>query len=362
MTGQNDDLRSTLEGAFEDVTEQQEGRQAENAPESVRPAAEAATDPATATEGESVDRGDGRDTRGKFAKRAAEEAAASAAAQAATDKPGQVEKPDPFAKAPQSWKPGAREAWGQLPPDVRQEVYRRERESARVMQETHQSRQVHTYVDQLAQQFAPALQAEGVDVLTATQNLMNLASRLRFGPPQEKAALAAQIIRSYGVDINALAAALDGAAQSVTATKQQGMYQDPRVDQLMAELNQAKQQRQQQIAATATNEVESFGSDKEFFEDVREDMADMLEVAAKRGIDLSLEQAYERACSIHPDIGKVLAARGATGQARTGKRSTQQARHAASSVRGTPSGESTPVAGDNLRSEIEAAMEQVGGR
>ena len=353
-----DDLRSTLEEAFDGGNE--EGRPATDATESVRTPTETPTDTARQ---EAVDRGDGRDTRGKFARKAGDAAAAGTPGDATVQpgEPGQVAAPtDPYVKAPASWKPGAREAWAQLPPDVRAEVHRRERESAQVMQETHQSRQVHQYVGQLAQQFAPALQAEGVDVLTATQNLMQLASRLRFGTPPEKALHVAQIIRNYGVDVNALADALDGVARQ--QAPQQQMLQDPRVDQLLQELNAAKQTRAEQLAEKAVGDVDAFGNDKEFFDDVREEMADMMEVAAKRGIDLSLEQAYERACAIHPDISKVLAARGTTSSNGNQRRSTQQARHAASSVRGTPTNsESTPIA-DNLRSEIEAAIEQVGGR
>ena len=247
-----------------------------------------------------------------------------------------------------------------MPPDVRAEVYRREKEAARIVQESHQARGVTEYVQQLHQRYAPALQAEGVDVLTAAANLMDLSSRLRFGQPHEKAALAAQIIRGYGVDVEALAAALDGQPQPQGQGQQQ-MMQDPRVDQLLAELNGIKQQRVEAVQQKAVTEVESFGEGKEFFADVREEMADLLEVAARRGIDLSLEQAYERACKMQPDIAKVLEAREAAQRAGTGRRSTQQARLAASSVRGSPgSGPSSQP--DNLRGAIEAAIEQVGGR
>jgi hypothetical protein len=247
---------------------------------------------------------------------------------------------------------------------VRAEVHRREKEASHVMQETAQARQVHDYLSHLQQNFAPALQAEGVDVLTASANLMQLSSRLRFGTPPEKAQLAAQIIRNYGVDVNALADALDGIpAQHAQPgqMQQQPMMQDPRVDQLFEQLSAMRQNREQQIVAKATSEVETFGDGKEFFEDVREDMADILDLATKRGIDLPLDQAYERACRLHPEISKVLVAREKAAQAGNLKGSTLKARDAASSVRGTPSGVSTAQP-STLRASIEAAMEEVGGR
>jgi hypothetical protein len=228
------------------------------------------------------------------------------------------------------------------------------------MHETAQARQVATSIQQLSQRFAPALQAEGVDVMKATENLMNLASPLRVGTPPEKAQLAAQIIRSYGVDIAALDHALVNPQQGAQP-QQQGMYQDPRVDQLLAELNQAKQARAETLATKAASEVEQFGGSKEFFDDVRDEMADLMEVASRRGIDMTLDQAYERACKLHPEISRVLEAREAATKAGNSNQSTLRAKHAASSVRGTPSGVSTSTPTD-LRSAIEAAVETVGGR
>lgn len=377
MSVEADDLRSTIEEAFD--ADQQEGRPAADSSQPVRTEAEA---PQTATEStEAADRGDGRTPKGKFAKRVAAAddgtgstpAAVPADAVSADGKAAIGEaaaKPvDPSDKAPQSWKPGAREAWASLPPDVRAEVHRREREAAHVMQQTAQARQVTDFVGQLQQKFAPALQAEGVDALTASANLMNLASRLRFGTPVEKAQLAATIVRNYGVDVNALADALDTMpagmqqlhGQPQQGQPQQGMYQDPRVDVLLQQLQGLQQSRQEQVVQTAVKEVEQFGSDKEFFEDVREDMADLMDLAAKRKIDLSLEQAYERACKMQPEISRVLDAREAAKRAENRNGSTQRARAAASSVRGTPAGGSTPKA-DNLRATIEAAFEQVDGR
>ena len=233
------------------------------------------------------------------------------------------------------------------------------------MQETAQARQVQDYLGQLQQNYAPALQAEGVDVLTASANLMQLSSRLRFGTPPEKAQLAAQIIRNYGVDVNALADALDVLTPGQPQYQHQGqqqMMQDPRVDQILSQLNGMQRMREEQIVQRAVGEVESFGEGKEFFADVREDMADILDAATKHQVDISLEQAYDRACKLHPEISKVLDARTAAARAGTANQSTQRARLAASSIRGTPTGGLSTSKPDTLRAQIEAAMEEVDGR
>jgi hypothetical protein len=345
-------LRESLEASFD-----------EHAPETPETPAPAPPAPPPAPVDEPPPLAAGEETQAAAEQRARDEHGRFAKGEKPVVSQQQAAPPpvDQFAKPPQSWKPGAREAWANVPADVRAEIHRRERESERIVQEHAQARQVSTYVQRLQQQFAPALQAEGVDALTASANLMQLASRLRYGSPVEKAQLAAQIVRNYGVDVVALAAALDGQAYAQGAQQQAMTYQDPRVDQLLSQLREAQTAREQQVQQRAVADVESFGSGKEFFADVREDMGDLMELAAKRGIDMSLDQAYDRACAMNPDIAKVVAARGSARAVGNGNSSIQRARAAASSVRGTPNQVSTPAPTD-LRGAIEAAIEQVGGR
>jgi hypothetical protein len=52
--------------------------------------------------------------------------------------------------------------------------------------------------------------------------------------------------------------------------------------------------------------VQEFSAKAEFLDDVREDMADLLEGAARRGVALTMEEAYDRACHMNPDIRRVL--------------------------------------------------------
>ena len=350
-----DTLRESLDAAFDEHT-----------PESTETPAPAPPAPAPAPPSDAPPPPAGDETPAQAAQRERDEHGRFAkGAKPVVSQQPPVEPPpvvDQFAKPPQSWKPGAREAWAAIPADVRAEIYRRERESERVVQEHSQARQVTNFVQRLQTQFAPALQAEGVDVMTASANLMQLASRLRYGTPVEKAQLAAQIVTNYGVDVVALAAALDGQAVAGQQRPQQAMaYQDPRVDQLLAQLQAAQTSRAEAVQSRAVSDVETFGNGKDFFEDVREDMGDIMELAAKRGIDLSLEQAYDRACAMNPEVAKVVAARKAARGAGNGNSSIQRSRAAASSVRGTPNQSSTPAPTD-LRGAIEAAIEQVGER
>ena len=99
------------------------------------------------------------------------------------------------------------------------------------------------------------------------------------------------------------------------------------------------------------------------FADVREDMADLMEVAQRRGRELSLDAAYQQASAMHPEIAKIVAQREAAKRAARTPEATARARNAASSVRSSPM---SPVnAGGSkgsLRDDLEAAFEEASGR
>jgi hypothetical protein len=240
---------------------------------------------------------------------------------------------------------------------VREEVYRREHETARTMQQTAQARQIAGAIQQLHHEFSPALAAEGVDVLTATRNLMQISSQLQFGNQQQKAGLVAQIMRAYGVDIPTLDAILSNTQMPTQQQAQQEAFRDPRVDGLLSQLAAVRQREDQQVRKSATDEVEAFGAKHDFFNDVREVMADLIELFDRRGVDLSFEQAYERACQMDPEISRVLAQRAAAGAAQNQQRSTVRNKAAASSVRSTPAVGAPGAAPENLRGTIEAAWD-----
>ena len=52
----------------------------------------------------------------------------------------------------------------------------------------------------------------------------------------------------------------------------------------------------QQHQDTAPKHVPDFAAGNEFLADVRLDMADLIDMAAKQGRPLNLQQAYDRAC------------------------------------------------------------------
>lgn len=305
-----------------------------------------------------------RDEKGKFAKAEKTPEAPAEQAQEITPGPKSGPKGD---KAPVSWRPEVREHWGKLPPEVRAEVARREQEVQRTLQENAEARR---NVEALARTIAPYeayIRAENASPLQAIDNLMATAVKLRTGTAQELATMMAGLVQQFGTGrfgnqfVEMLDSALAGAAPRVDpqqqALQQAVQQQLAPVQQFMTQFQQAQAMQQQQLVTQASTEVESFIGRAEFGEDVRDEMADLMEVAAKRGRELSLQDAYRQACLANPRVRAVLEQRAKAKTAQQGNTAAQRARAAAVSVSGAPSlGSPHQAPPSDVRSAIEQAI------
>lgn len=257
-------------------------------------------------------------------------------------------------KPPQSWKPAAREKWATLAPEVQQEVARREAEVGQQLRATAEAQKQWSAFQQATSPYEGVFRAEGGDAVGGALEALKTSVALRVAPPAHKAAIVANIINTFKVPLEDINQYLQGGApaghQQPPGPSPQQQFRDPRFDQFLAE-------RQAHVQQSTTSEVESFLSTAEFGEDVRQEMADLLEVAARRGVALSLEDAYARASKVHPGVSEVLSQREAASAATASQAATQQARRAATSVRSRPAGPSSPSAPNTLRSAIEAAWD-----
>lgn len=308
----------------------------------------------------------GRDESGRFAPKAPEtpkdapqEQQPAQANEAAQEPQQPAEAPQqPTRKPPQSWKPAVREKWAALPPEVQEEVARVDGETQKVLRESAQARRLADGFERTLQPYRAFIQG---DPLQAVENVFRTLTQLQSAPPAHKAALVASIIKNYTVDVNALADALDGQPQS--AQPSQAEYRDPRVDQLLTRLQHTEQQQAQRLAMTAQQELDSFSSTAEFLGDVQLTMADMMEVAARRGVALSLQDAYNAAVQVHPELTKVLEQRKAASAATAQQAATQRSRAAASSIRSEPAPGVTAKAGaGNTYDDVLSAAAMLSGR
>lgn len=327
-----------------------------------------------------------RDEKGRFAAQAKEKAAAKAAkASAVAPKSAEVAATGPAGgvrqaeqkqspgvppsehptstasefKAPQSWKPSARELLAKAPAEVQQEVIRREREIAAALQEAAPDRKLAQDMRQALAPYEPSLRARGVDPMREVQGLLQTSHALAYAPPQQKAAIVAGIIQSFGVPIEELAAALEGKAPQ--AQQQQAVDPHQLAQQIEQRVLQNFQAQQQQAAKQrVAQEVTTFGQGKEFYDKVRVRMGAIIQAEAAQGVELSLEDAYNQACWADPEVRKSIQQREADEQAKARKVSTQQARAASSSIKSRPAGPVSPQP-QGRREMLSAVMSELNG-
>lgn len=287
--------------------------------------------------------------------------------------PTEPQKPTvPAAKAPQSWRPEVREKWAALPPEVQAEVARIDREVRQTMQTAAEARKGWDSFREVVGPYEALIRAEGGEPLKAVGSLLQTAAALRTAPPAMKAKLVANIIQQYGVPVDVLDAALSGQAPAAP-TPGAAPQLDPE-----ALLQQAEQrvfqriqgQQQQVLTQRAQAEAAAFinGGEAEFIDEesggvrIRDLMANFLDAAGRSGVRLTLKDAYERACSLHPEVSKVLEQRKAAQTATATQAATQRARDAASSVRSRPAAPPAASESDDLRSLLERNWTRASGR
>lgn len=322
-----DDLRAAMQGSEDAATEQ--GQETQNeAPQDTGAPAEQPTGDTRA-----------RDESGRFAPRTAANPedkvpeggqpqsveGKAPAAQPPVAQPPQPVSDQQTARPPVSWTPAAREEWAKVPPAVQQEVMRREREITQTLAHTAEARNFHTEFSRTIQPFMGDIQAENSSPMKAVENLMNTAAWLRRGSVEQKASVVANIIKTYGVDVNALDELLSsGQVRDPSVYGGQGQHAgvDPGLQQLLDQrlapmqqfitglqekLQAAEQQSMQKVEQSSLEFLNDPAN--EFAWDVKDDMADIMDMAAKRGQQMSLQEAYRRATMLHPEVSKILESR-----------------------------------------------------
>ena len=271
-----------------------------------------------------------------------------------TGKAGAEAKPEDGETPPVGLPPAAREVWKDTPKAMKEAIAKREHDFATGIQRYAENAKRAEGMDRVLQPYQQYLAMNGGPAQTIN-TLLQTGAGLQMGTPIQKAQMMAGLIQQFGVDIQALDQLLVGQTPREKPENQFNQLLDQRLAPLQQKLSQYEQrehQLAQQAQAKVAEEVNSFGSTHEFYNDVRSSMADALDLAAQRGQEMSMEQAYNLACQMHPQISQILATRKAA--------PTAGQRRAASSITGTKGGEGGTDANASLRASIEQAWESAG--
>lgn len=260
--------------------------------------------------------------------------------------PDPVEKEPSYESAPSSWKKEVAKKWDDLPDEVKAEIHRRESDAHRGIKQLDELAGFgHTMQGAIAP-YIQNIQSSGVQPAQAINHLLGVEHVLRNGSQQEKAAKLAEIARDYQIDLRSVAPLPPI---------------DPNVQQIInqnRELQQFQMTVQQQQQQAVRNEIEAFRANPEnvHFNEVSEDMAVLLQTGRAE----SLQEAYDKAVWMRPDIRQTLVQqqRSEAQKKAVEQKRQKRAKTASGSVKGSANPKATKLNSDaSLRDTISAALD-----
>ncbi len=278
-------------------------------------------------------------------------------------------------RAPVTWRPELREKFATLPPEVQEEVTRREKDMTTFMEQTAGARNYAQSINQVIAPYEALIRAEGGNHITAVDSLFKTAYILRTAAPHTKAKMVAQMIKQHAVDPELLDQELAAILSGQPAQGGQGGAKfDPAmanfiqqqlapVQQFMQTVSSRQQENEQRAAQESQASLKAFSEDpkNEYFEDVRGIMADLIDASAKAGQILSLQDAYTRATLAHPTIAPLVMRSRTADSAAQRSAAARRARNASASLPsgGAPAGETSEPKPKTIRGAVEAAWDAV---
>jgi hypothetical protein len=196
-----------------------------------------------------------------------------------------------------------KEKWGTLPPDVREEITRREEATAVGVR---QLKQYYEPMEELYNTLAPFEQYFDhiqEDPRQYLHSMIGVEQTLRLGNPAQKMTMVLSLAEQYGVPLRAaLDAAMGGKLDETMAQAHQYHQTPPQIPPDVAlrlqELQQWKEQVEDQAAESELAEFVADDANHPYYEHVREDMADLIEY----GYAEDYQAAYDLACWRNPQV------------------------------------------------------------
>ena len=313
-------------------------------PQDVRDVIASELDKLDATETTESDRK--RDEHGRFApKEETPEVATEAPSESPTEAPQEERPRNPFS----SWKREAQEVLATLDPKTQQYIIDRESQFHRGIEQYKQDAQVGRVMKQAIDPFNEYFQQLGVEPTQAIPKILDFERKLRTSDPQTRSQMFMQMAHDYGVDVNAL----------------QQTHFDPREYRLQQELAAMREQvqalgqhRMQSEEAQLGQTIQGFAQSHEYFEEVRETMADLLD----RGLANDLEDAYAKSVRLNDDVFNRMQSQQATGnqmqKIQQADQAAKAAKAAAVSVKGAPTGVTRAPEPKTTEDAVRIAMAQ----
>ena len=282
-----------------------------------------------------------RDEKGRFKK-------AEAPVEDVQNETAEVEAEKPVRNPWASWKKDAQSALSALPPETQRFIQEREEQFHRGIEQYKQDAYQGRTLGKALAPHMEYLNQVGVAPEQAISTLIQTEKVLRTADPHTKTQMFMKLAHDYGVDVNSLT----------------NVPFDPYKYQMEQQLaaQQAELQRlvqSQQIAEEAQlgQTIEQFAQTHEYFDEVRETMADLLD----KGLASDLNDAYSKAIRLNDDVFTRTTQNSVQANpVQRANNAAKAAKAAAVSVKGAPNGSTRPPEPKSTEDAVRLAMQQLG--
>ena len=285
-----------------------------------------------------------RDDKGRF--KAADKAESQD--EIPEDNAADVEDSKPARNPWASWKREAQSVLSALPPDTQRLIQEREEQFHKGIEQYKQDAYQGRTLNKALAPHMEYLNQMGVAPETAINTLIQAERMLRTSDPQTKSQYFMKLAHDYGVDINSL---------TNTPFDPYKYQLEQQLQAQQAQLAQIMQSRQIAEEAQLGQTIEQFAQQHEYFDEVRETMADLLD----KGLASDLNDAYSKAVRLNDDVfSRTTQQSVIANPVQRANNAAKAAKAAAVSVKGAPKGGMRPTEAQTTEDAVRNAMAALG--
>ena len=264
------------------------------------------------------------------------------------NKSADVEDAKPARNPWASWKREAQSVLSALPPDTQRLIQEREEQFHKGIEQYKQDAYQGRSLGKALAPHMEYLNQVGVAPETAISTLIAAEKVLRTADPQTKTNMFMKLAHDYGIDVNSL----------TNIPFDPYKYQlEQQLAAQQSQLAQIMQSRQIAEEAQLGQTIEQFAQQHEYFDEVRETMADLLD----KGFASDLNDAYSKAVRLNGDVfERTTQNSGQTNPVQRANNAAKAAKAAAVSVKGAPTGGMKATEAKSTEEAVRNAMAALG--
>lgn len=247
-----------------------------------------------------------------------------------------------------SWKREAQTVLSQLPPETQKLIQEREEQFHKGIEQYKQDAFRGRSIGKALAPHMEYLEQVGVQPEQAISTLIQAEKILRTADPQTKSNMFMKLAHDYGIDVNSL----------TNVPFDPYKYQlEQQLQAQQAQLAQIMQSKQVAEEAQLGQTIEQFAQTHEYFDEVRETMADLLD----KGLASDLNDAYSKAVRLNDDVfSRTTQQSVATNPIQRANNAAKAAKAAAVQVKGSPVGGMKATEAKSTEEAVRNAMAALG--